>query len=328
VSPNELAKELEKGKFRPVYYFYGDEDFRIKEAEKALVKKFIPAPQRATNYTSLSAAKGKIEDILTELSVVPMLGERQLFTIHEIQALNQKDIERILAMITPHDPNRVVILVSPSSKTPRKTTKLFKFLTSETTPVQFPKLQARSAATKITRFFKDRDIDIDPQTASILVELVGGDMGGLTAELNKLLDYIGDKKKIEPEDIAKVSSDYQGYSIYELANYAAHGEIDKALNLIDYLLKRGERASALLFWMGEHFVGLYLTQNKKSPGGRDQSWKYKGQIGKFDNKHLEQIIKDIAAADTELRSNTRQDRLILEKLIFSISTAPEKKKYA
>ena len=37
VTPAELIKELEKGRFQPVYYFYGTEEYRIKEAEKAVV---------------------------------------------------------------------------------------------------------------------------------------------------------------------------------------------------------------------------------------------------------------------------------------------------
>ena len=129
MTPGELNKELESGKFRPVYYFYGSEDYRIKEAGKAVAARFLPKSQQSTNVTRMSAAKDKLEDILNELAMIPMLGERQLFNISDIQSLSQLQIKKILSLIDSKDTTRVIILSSPSAKTPRKNTKLFKYLT-------------------------------------------------------------------------------------------------------------------------------------------------------------------------------------------------------
>lgn len=327
MSPSELGKELEAGKFRPAYYFFGTEDYRIKEAEKALVARFLPKAQQMMNHTILSASKSNVEDILTELSMIPMLGKRQVFTITDIQSISQKQIETILSLLTPPDPNRIVIMTSPSSRTPRKTTKLFKFLDSNTSAVEFARLREQSSKGKIKSLLMSSNVEIESDALDVLAELGGGDLGGLIAEVNKLIDYIGEGGTIRKEDVLAVSSDYQGFKVYELADHAARGSFDKAMSVIDFLLRRGEKPSSLLFWMGEHFIGLYLTRNRKSPGPgkKDMSWKYKDQVGLFDNDRLEMIIKLIAEADFDLRTNTGQERLIIEKLIYNICSKSQKK---
>jgi DNA polymerase-3 subunit delta len=326
VSPAELNKELESGRFRPVYYFFGSEDYRIKEAEKAIVARFLPKPQRTTNHITLSAQKDSLENIINELSMIPMLGERQVFKINDIQTLAQNQIEKILSLLDPPDANRVVIVASPSAKTPNKRTKLFKFLNEKTAAVEFARLRADSASRRIQAMFKKSKVDIEPEALNILTELSGGDLGGLTAEVDKLIDYIGEGGTVKKDDVALLSSDYQVFKIFELADRAASGNFDQAMSIIKSMDRSGVKPSSLLFWLGEHFVGLYLAKNRKSfgSGKRDMSWKYRDQFGLFENDQLERIITLIARADFDLRSNIKPENVILEKLIFSICSECKK----
>jgi len=327
VSPAELAREIDAGRFRPVYYFYGSEDYRIKEAAKKLAGFFLPRRIHSTNFVILSALKCKLEDILIELSMIPMLGERQIFVIDDIQSLNQSQMEKILSILTPPDANRIVVFTSPSSKTPRKTTAFFKFLASKTTAVEFSRLPPQSSRGKIKTLLKEKGIEIEPEALRMLAELGDGDMGGIIGEVDKLIDYVGEGKEVKAEDIAVVTSDFQAFNVFELADQAAVGQIDKALNIIDFLIKKGEKPSGLLFWLGEHFINLYLTANGKpiGRGKKDMSWKYRPQISLFDNDQLEKIIKFIAEASFDLRNNIKPEKLILERLIFNICSTGKKK---
>ncbi len=321
MSPAELIKELTNGKFRPVYYFFGPEEYRIKEAEKETVRRYLPPSQIKTNHTTLSASKAKLEDIMAELSIFPMLGENQAFTITDIQSLGQKQIEKILKLLTPPDPHRIVIMTSPASKTPNKKTKLFGYLQDNTAAVEFAKLSRPSAEKRLRAMFSKNDITIDTEALEMLTTLAAGDMGGMILEAAKLIDYVGEKGKITPAEVAAVSSDYQGFKIYELTDFVARKEVDRALSVIDFLVRAGESWSGLMYFMGEHFVDLYLTKNNKptGPGRRNMAWKYKNQTHLFDNDQLEKIISLIARADRDLRSNIRPERAIVEKLIIEIA---------
>jgi len=311
---------MEAGRFRPVYYFFGAEEYRIKEAEKTLSKMFLGSRSPATNHVIISASKTKTVDILTELSVIPMMGERQVFTITDIQSLTPKDVEKIIGLLDPPDPNRVVILTSPVTKIPRKKTKMYTLLTGKTSAVEFGRLTGNMSERKVRFMLHERQIDIDADALEILVKLGGGNMGGLISEVNKLIDYVGEGGRITRDEIALVSSDYQAFEIYELAENIAAREIDRALAILGFLMRKGERASSLLFWIGEHFIGVYLAKNGKPVrmGNRDMSWKYRKHVSLFTNSQLENIIELTAQADLDLRSNIKPERVILEKLIIGI----------
>lgn len=328
VSPGELSKEIKAGKFRPVYYFYGSEDYRIKEAQKAVAARYLPKSQQTTNQTNLSASRNKFEDILNELAMIPMLGERQLFHIADIQALSQVNIKKILSLIDPKDTARVVIFSSPSNKVPRKTTKLFKYLVQQTAAVEFARLKDGDTRRRIQKILNDNKISIDPDALDMITRLSGGDLGGMIAEVNKLIDYVGEGGRVGRDEVTMVTSDYQAFKVFELADHAAEGNYDKAMEVIDFLLKRGEKLSSLIFWMGEHFVGLYLACNRKSsgPGKRDMSWKYNKQLHCFNNEQLESIIEEISTADFDLKnSRIKPERLIIERLIYKICSERLKK---
>ncbi len=315
-----MINELGKGKFRPVYYFYGPEEYRIKEAEKEMIRRFLPPALVKTNHTGMSAAKSKVEDILTELSIFPMLGENQAFTISDIQSLHQSHIEKIIGLLKPPDPHRIVIFTSPADKQPGKKTKLFQYLTDNTTPVEFTKLSRPSAEKRLRGIFSKSNVIIDEEALQTLATLSGGDLGGIILEANKLVDFIGEGGKITGAEVAAVSSDYQGFKIYELTEYIARREIDRALSVIDFLVSAGESWSGIMFFVGEHFADLYLVKNNKPLGSKQWlAGRLREQAALFDNEQYEKIIELISEADRDIRGGGGNERTVIEKLIIEIA---------
>ncbi len=320
MTPLELIKELEKDKFHPVYYFYGSEDYRIKEAEKYIAGRFLPKSLLKTNHTVLSAARQKLGDILSELSVFPMLGENQLFTITDIQVLQPKDIEKILTLMIPPDPKRLIIMTTPSAKTPQKKSKVLDLLAKKAVAIEFGRISGELSLKKIKSMLGEKKIKIEPEAEQMLVTLGGGNIGGLVMEVEKLIDYSGHTGIITRDAVLAVCSDYQVFKIYELANYVAMKNLDMALGIVNFLIKRGETPSSIIFWLSEHFIDLYLVKNHKPlpPAKSKMSWKFSKQINQFSNIQLEQIISSIAESDAALRGNIKPEQVIIEKLIFDI----------
>lgn len=320
MTPTELVRELEKSKFQPVYYFYGSEDYRIKEAEKAIASRFLPKSLLKTNHTIMSAVKQKLGEILSELSVFPMLGENQLFSITDIQTLKPKDIEKILALMKPPDPNRVIIMSTPSAKAPRKNSKVLTLLNKKAAAIEFGKITGDMSARKIRAMLNEKNIEIDNDALQILVTLTGGNMGGLIREVEKLINYVGETGSVSKDDVLAVCTDYQMFKIYELADQVATCNLDRALEIVNSLIRKGETPAGITFWLSEHFIDLYLVKNNKPLPGykKNMSWKFNNQVNLFDNEQLESIIKQIAETDVALRSNLKSNQIIIEKLIFNI----------
>ena len=192
--------------------------------------------------------------------------------------------------------------------------------------MEFGKISGGQSSSKIRAMLSEYNIEIEPEALQMLITLGGGDMGGLIQEIKKLIDYSGDNGRITKTDILAICSDYQIFKIYDLTDQVAAKNLDQALEIVNSLIRAGETASGITFWLSEHFIDLYLVKNNKPlPAYKSKmAWKFNKQVNLFENEQLENIINKIAEADLTLRSNIKPEMAILEKLILDICLTEEK----
>ncbi len=305
----------------PSYYFFGTEDYRIAEAEKFIARQFLPDRQLITNYRKIDGKKTSCADLITELSSLPMLGERQVFAITSFQSYPPKEIERILRLLTPAQPDRVVIFSSPSSKTPKKNSGFFTAVTKVAEPVEFRRLSQREVESLIRRNLEKEGIHIEPQAVTLLAELIAGNRGALEAETSKLANYRQAGETVSVEDVRQIASGYEVFNIFQVADVVVTGNTRKVLQMIESLLAAGNSASTVTSLMLQHFISLYLVKNGKKPLGRRGFLipKLTEQATKYDNSRLEEIIVDIADTEAELRKGRLKPEMALEILALTLA---------
>lgn len=319
-SPQQLLKDIPSGKTKPAYYFYGSEDYRRVEAEKYLASQFLPQAQRATNYRRMDGRKASSAIVIAELSNLPMLGERQVIAISDFQSFSPTEVERILALLSPPDPNRVVIFSSPAARTPKKKSKFFTTISKVTEPVEFRKLTQDAVKRQVRAKLDKQGVSIEPEALEVLVGLIAGSRGALDAEVAKLIDFKQGDQSLSVEDVKAVTAGHEMYDIFELADCLIGGKAAEVLNMIRSLMLGGISPPGMIPLILPHFVCLYLVKNGKRPLGR-WSWltpKFRKQAGGFSNQRLESIIIDIAAADAELRQTGVRKDIVLEMLALNL----------
>jgi len=153
-----------------------------------------------------------------------------------------------------------------------------------------------------------------------LVTLLDGNRGALDHELAKLLDYLEEREKATLDDIDRVSSGYQTSAVFELANQVVAGDAKRVLSTIRQFLAGGSTATGMLFYLGQHFISLYLVKSGKPLEG-SKRWlttKYKGQASSYSLARLEQIIEAIANADSALRRQAIPPGILLDQLVVGL----------
>lgn len=319
----QLRKDISKGLFKPVYYFFGSEDYRRSEAEKFVADHFLPDMQRSINYHKIDSKRTSASELAAALSNLPMLGERQVYVVGSFESYKPKDLEQLLKYIKPKDPNRVIILSTPSAKTPKKSSPFFKTISEFAEPVEFKKLDDKESKNFITSRLAKSKFSITADALELLAGLVDGDFGGLESELNKLIDYKSEDGTITIEDIKKVCAGFQLFNIFELGDVIIEGKTQKILRMVQALVGAGTSIDYLISLLQAHFISLLLVKNGK-PAVGNRNWpllisKFRQQARAYSNQQLEGIIIELAEADTEIRHQRFPKELILETLAIKIS---------
>lgn len=320
-TPKTLFQDISKGKFKPAYYFFGSEDYRIAEAVKFVTHQFLPDLQRKVNYLKFNAKKTKVPELMAQLSNFPMLGEKQVFVITDFQNYKPTEIKNILSLLKPPDPNRIIIFSSPSVKAPKKNSSFFTLISKSTEPVEFKKLTYQDSIRQIKFKLQKEELTITDDALKLLAELIAGNRGALETETNKLINYKEKGETIEIKDLELIATGYEIFNMFELADIIISGKANMVLKMIHSLLAEGKSASFLTTLLQQHFTSLYLVKNGKKPLGRRDYllYKFKFQAGNYDNKRLEKAIITIAEADAQLRQTGIKPETTLEILALQLT---------
>lgn len=85
----------------------------------------------------------------------------------------------------------------------------------------------------IQKFFYDKKIKISSQSKNILIERSNGNRINLINELNKISNYLLNKKKIDYEEISKLTNLSENHKISDLTDHALANNKFKTLNIIN-----------------------------------------------------------------------------------------------
>jgi DNA polymerase-3 subunit delta len=327
MTPQDLVTSVSSGKFAPAYYFHGTEDYRMIEAEKFLAHQYLPAAMYQTNYRRLDGKRTSCANLTAELAVYPMLGERQLFAVTDFQHYKPTEVERILKLIVPGDQSRIIVFSSPSEKNPKRDSAFLKTVTKVATVVEFKKLSATEAAGTIQRKLAKFDVKIEREALKLLVDLVAGNRGAIETETDKLIDLKGKGSTITIEDVRSASAGYWTYSIFEIGDRVVSGDTAGVLRFINTMIAEGNNPTAILYFLSNHFISLYLVKNGKplEPYRRWLTGKFRTQSEQYDSERLEQILIELADTDAQLRRSPVKPEFLLESLALRL-TAEQKKK--
>lgn len=320
MTPAQLTKEIGTGRFRPVYYFYGDEDFRKAEAVKYILANYLPQQQRLLNHIRLEAERVEFEKICAELSVIPMLGERKLVQIDEPQRLKPTQQKKFLALLVPPPPETVIILTTSAAHTPRRDSAFFRDFTQIAEPIQFDRLDEGDVKGRIMRHLEKNELTGDPEAVQFLAELTDGDFGGLTAELEKLTLMAGPRGHIGLAEVKELASSYQEFNIFQLIDLIIGHESDNALLAYQELLLGGMSPVGILNILSGQLINLVkIHAGKKIAGAPFYVNKLKRQAGDFSREQVLTGISLIAVADRDIRRSALAPEMVVENLIREIS---------
>jgi DNA polymerase III subunit delta len=239
-----LHAALKKRVFDPVYYFHGEDDFLKGQRTRELVDTAVDPSTRDFNLELRRGAELDAEALDSLLSTPPMLAERRVVVIRDVDKL-KKDARRLLDQHLAHTaPDMLLVLVSPAG------VKADKGLAERAVVVEFTPLTGERLEKWVT-YHVEHELDrhITADAVSLLVEAVGDDLAQLAVELEKLASFSDDT--IDEAAVSAVVGVRKGETLGALLDAIAARDVNTALPLIAGVLQQPKMNAVLL--------GMHLT---------------------------------------------------------------------
>jgi DNA polymerase-3 subunit delta len=311
----------------PVYLFMGEGELLKEEAWSHLLHKLVPVKARHFNGERLSAKEHPVPSVLGRLNALPMFGSKRLLMVQQIEAWPKDQLKPLESYLTHPFPHAILVLSCAQKKGMEKLQAVVEAMDGM---VNFSPPTERDAPRWLQMRARQHRKTLSPHAASFLVEQAGVDLYRLQSELEKLVAYVGERERIEVEDVREAVTSQRSFTVFELLRYVGQNQTQKALSALRKLLLAGEQPLVILALLARQIRILWQA---KDGAGRKISAadmnlclnlpatvlrNYIQQAETFSEAELYRIHRSIRETDLALKSTSTAPQLLLEALVLKL----------
>ncbi|MFZ4641052.1 MAG: DNA polymerase III subunit delta [Nodosilinea sp.] len=241
----------------PAYFFWGDNEFELQAAIRALRQQVVDVNWVNFNCDVIppSLVNGPVQALNQAMTPPFGLGQRLVWL--QDTALGQRCPEDVLVELErtlPVLPTTTVLLLSSPNK-PDGRSKFFKVFKQYGEIREFstiPPWKTALIRQQVEQVARQRSMALAPQTIDLLVEAVGNDTRQLHLELDKLELYWNHADPV-PLEVAASLVTTSTHTSLKLATAIKQGHTSQALLLVEDLLNRNEPALRMVATLVSQF---------------------------------------------------------------------------
>jgi DNA polymerase III subunit delta len=264
-SSDNLFRSLQKGELAPVYYFYGAEDVLKDEAIRMILDQALDPSLRDFNFDQRSAAQLDAEDVHALCNTLPMLAERRVVLLRDIEGWKRKTKGRseFLRYLERPSPDTIVIMVQSSSEESED-----KELARGAVSVRFDPLPPDRARKWLLREAGRLGVELQADAAEHLVRSTDADLGALSSELSKLASLPAGTP-LTAEVVGRLLGVRHGETLWDWRDAVFHGDTGRAATLLTSVLAQsGVSGVKLVTAIGAALVGIGIARAHYDRGVR------------------------------------------------------------
>ena len=338
VAPDSLETSLKHGKFDPVYFLFGDEEFLIDEALSRLVDATVDEETRSFNYDLMHGSDITANDIVERASSYPLMADRRVVVVKEVDrvfALRGKpDAASPFAryMASPA-PTTVLIMTAATSdflKGKSGAKAPYDIIVEHAASTQFKKVYDRDLPSWTATRIRGRGKEIAPDAPELLVGYPGASLRVISNEIEKLFTFVENRKKISIEDVRAVVGASKVYNVFELQKAIGAKNIELAIEISERMLGAGEPPQLILTMLTRYFTILWRLseirmrtkdQNEMARSLAISSFflnEYLAALSRYPMPHIRNAFEALLGADLNLKSSNTDPALVLQLMVMSI----------
>jgi len=320
---SELKSSLGKGDLSSVYAFWGEDLFSQDQAFQFLRAALT---QKHPGYEEmLWNSEKSLNQLLEELGSFSFFSKHKFVRIEGDDFCNEEDLTKLSQALENN--SLATLAFVPKKKTAFN--QVTKYLKNIAETVECVKPKAKDLGTFVHNFAKEESKQISSLAARKLIEFIGEDLLGLQNQVRLLSIYVGQRDKIEVEDVEKLFAESAEKDVFALTEYVLQNEKSKTFSLLRKLLDQGEVPLILFSLLARHYRTLLkiklLERRKQGPYEMASALKLPAfvieknlpQARKITWKKLIEVYQSLANVDMQLKSSPLTHLAILEKFLWT-----------
>jgi len=257
-----FSKQVRTGEIPPAIYLFGEEDVLKEEAVRAIVERVSDPGLRDFNYDQRSASQLDAEDVETLCNTLPMMADRRLVVIRDVETWNKRARARaaVLGYLEKPAPETVLVLVQGASRREDERNEADPDLVRVTCAVEMERCGPRLAEKWVLKRAEERGIVLAPDAAAHLVKAVEGSLGAARTELDKLAG-LGGENTVTLEQLTASLGIRHGETQADWIEAVLQDETGRAASILPFVLDQpGVSGVGLLAQLGSHLIGLGVAR--------------------------------------------------------------------
>ena len=354
---DRFMAEVESRKLRPAYVFVGDEAFFRRRCRDAILKHLVPDELRDFSLFEFELGETDLAEVLDRVRTPSLMAPFQVFFVKGVKTLfgrgsNDEKLAAIESYCKDPNPDAVLIFVADHISIPADARRMemqdkerYQRIREDMGPfcsiIELARVEEGEAVRWITDYCAAQSVKIEADAARELVDALGGDMMMISNEMEKLILYVREKKRITLGDVETMVLAAKQRSLYELTDALSARDRVRALEMLDAILSSGDGEEAAIghvYMLARTFRQMLVILERNV---RDQRMLWAAlwqgfrvppfaaddvirQARRYKSKRdLTRAIRLVAKADLALRSNPVSKRLVLEKLVLDLTAEPK-----
>ena len=317
----ELNKvNLKKNNF---FLFYGENEGLKKEIIESNFKNNYP---KKTFYYDESEVLNNKGNFFEEILSKSFFENEKLIIISR----STDKITSIIEEILEKKIDDLVLILNSGSLEKRSKLRLLFEKNKEIICIAFYEDNNQTLSSMANQFFRNNKIQISQQSINLIINRCRGDRQNLKNELNKIENFIKNKKRIEISEILQLTNLAENYSVTELVDNCLAKNKNKTLNILNENNYNLEDCIIVIRTMlAKSKRLLKLFQEIKISNNIDSAissikppifWKdkqiVKDQINKWSHKNIELLIFRINEIELLIKKNSSLSLSVLSDFII------------
>jgi DNA polymerase III subunit delta len=357
-APTErFVNDVTTRKMKPGYVFIGDEAFFRRQCRDAVLQHLIPQGMREFAFYEMDLDNVEVQEALDRARTPSLMAPFQVFFIRGVKALygrgkHDAEFAAIELYFKNPNPDALIIFIADHISIPadvrrmemtdkERYERIRETLGEWCQVIEFARVDESEATKWLADQAATEDVKIDQDAAREMVDALGGDMMMISGELEKLILYVGEKKRITLGDVETMVLAAKQRTLYELTDAISAKDRTRALEILDAIITTGdgdEAAIGHLYMLAKTFRQMLVISEHNVRDSRalwqvlwqgfrvppfaaediiKQARRYKSR------RELTRAIRLIGKADLALRSNAPSKRMILENLVLDLASEPK-----